>query len=159
MNRISSFAGCLAILGFASANASNVATQTITFSIQPITEISISGDPPAFNASQAVAGSGPSDVTDSSTFYSVTSNGTSEQVFASLDSAMPTGTQLCLMASPPTGAVSTGIVMLDVSNQSIVTGITQVAQSNLQLSYVFESTVQAGILPSTTRVVTLTLSP
>lgn len=139
--------------------ASNVATQTITFGIDPIAEISFSGDPTAMIATQAAAGSDPADVIDNSTNYAVTTNGTSEKVSASLLSPMPTGTMLCIMVGAPNGAVSEGNVDLDTTDQNVVTGITQVAQGNLPITYVFESTAEAGILPPTSRVVTFTLSP
>lgn len=153
---ITIFAG---ILGAGSLLGSNVATQTITFSIEPISEISVSGDPPSFVAQQATPGQDPDDVVDNSTFYAVTTNGSAEKVVACLNAAMPTGTSLCLMAIAPTGAVSSGMVDLDTSNQNIVTGITQVAESNLQLGYGFETTVSAGTFSTTTRIVTFTLTP
>lgn len=139
--------------------ASNVATQTITFSVDPISEIAVSGDPPAFNISQASAGDNPTDIADNSTFYAVTTNGSSEKVVACLNSTMPTGTMLCIMVTAPNGATSTGTVDLDTSNQNIVTGISQVAQSNLIISYIFEASAAAGIIPLTSRIVTFTLSP
>lgn len=140
------------------SSASNVATQTVTFSINPISEIGVSGDPSPFIATTAVAGSDPADVVDTSTFYAVTTNGSSERVLVSINASMPTGTMLCIMAQAPTGAVSVGSVDLSTNNQNLVTGITQVAQSNLQVSYTFETTAAAGVLPDTTRIVTFTLS-
>lgn len=139
--------------------ASNVATQTITFSVQAISEIGFSGDPPAFIATSAVPGQDPLPVLDNSTFYAVTTNGSSEKVTASIDTNMPAGTELCIMVAAPVNATSTGIVDLDTTNQNVVTGITQVAQANLQVSYMFESTAAAGIIPLMTRIVTFTLSP
>lgn len=139
--------------------ASNVATQTVTFSIDPITEISISGDPAPLTTTTATAGNDPIDVTDTSTSYAVTTNGSSEKVTVSIDSPMPTGTMLCIMATAPVGATSVGSVDLSTSNQNLVTGITQVAQANLQVSYTFEATAAAGVLSSTSRIVTFTLAP
>ncbi len=141
------------------AFGSNVATQTITFSIQAISELAVSGDPAILTVSVATAGSGPTSAVDNSTYYALTTNGSSEKLMASINLAMPTATALFLTASPPTGAISIGPVSLDVSDQSIVTGISQVAQSNLQLSYLFQASVGAGVLAPTTRIVTLTLSP
>lgn len=138
---------------------SNVATQTITFSIEPISEIAVSGDPAPLIAYGAVPGSDPADVVDNSTFYAVTTNGMSEKVMANLNAPMPDGTMLCIMVAAPVGATSVGNVDLDTSNQNVVTGISQVAQSNLQITYVFESTASAGILSTTTRIVTFTLAP
>ncbi len=140
-------------------SATNVATQTITFSIDPITEISVSGDPTPLSASLASAGSDPSDVTEESTFYSLTTNGCSEKVVVCINAPMPTGTGLCVTVTAPNGATSVGCIDLDGSNQNVVTGITQVSQSNLQISYILQTTAAAGIITSTTRTVTFTLSP
>lgn len=142
-----------------SLTASNIATQTVTFSIDPISEISVSGDPGPLTTTTATAGNDPTNATDSSTFYAVTTNGSSEKVTASIDSPMPSGTMLCIMATAPTGATSVGSVDLSTSNQNIVTGITQVAQSNLQIAYTFEATAAAGVFSSTSRIVTFTLAP
>lgn len=143
----------------ASLAATNVATQTVTFSIDPIAEISVSGDPAPLTTTSATAGSNPSDAMETSTFYAVTTNGSSEKVTVAIDSPMPTGTMLCINATPPTGATSMGDVDLSTSNQNLITGISKVAQANLQITYLFESTVAAGILPSTSRIVTFTLAP
>lgn len=144
---------------FSKLLASNVATQTIVFSITPISEIAISGSPCPMIASQACAGNDVFDVVDDSTFYAVTSNGSSEKLFSCLDNQMPPGTALLVLASAPIGATSTGIVNLDVAGQTLVTGISQTAQSNLQISYIFRCTTAAGILAPTSRIVTFTLSP
>lgn len=149
----------LFILSNGCLSGSNVATQTVTFSVDPIAEIAFSGDPSPMIAFQAVAGSDSADVIDNSTFYAVTTNGTSEKVTACLDSPMPTGTMLCIMVGAPNGAVSAGTVDLNISNQNVVTGISQVAQSSLPISYIFESTMAAGVIPTTTRIVTFTLAP
>jgi hypothetical protein len=140
-------------------NASNVATQTVTFSVDRISEIAFSGDPSPMIATQAVAGSNPADVFDNSSFYSVTTNGSSEKVVACLDALMPAGTMLCIMVGAPNGAVSVGTVDLNTSNQKVVTCISKVAQSSLPVSYAFESTITAGIIPLTSRIVTFTLCP
>jgi hypothetical protein len=138
---------------------SNVATQTITFSVDPISEISLSGDPPPLVATQATAGNNPAEVVDGSTFYAVTSNGFSEKLMCCLNASMPTGTTLCVTVAAPEGATSFPDMDMDVSNQNIVTGISQVAQSNLQITYIFEATASAGVVSSTSRIVTFTLSP
>jgi hypothetical protein len=149
----------LIVLSYGLLEASNVATQTVTFSVAPISEIAFSGDPSPMINYQAIAGNDPTSAFEDSTFYAVTTNGVSEKVVACLNSPMPTGTMLCIMVGAPNGAVSAGTVDLTTSNQNVVTGITQVAQSSLPVSYTFESSTSAGIIPITTRIVTFTLSP
>lgn len=156
------FVRILAFCGFQSClllEATSIVTQTITFSVNAIAEIGVSGNPPPFDAVCATAGSSPCDIEDMSTFYAVTVNGSSFRLMASINTPMPTGTLLYLDAAPPNGATSTGEVVLDVSDQDLVTGISQVAQSNLALCYTFQSTPAAGVIPSTTRIVTLTFAP
>lgn len=140
------------------ALGSNVATQTVTFSVCPISEISISGDPPSLVATSAAPGTDMSEVTDNSTYHSITTNGSSENLIVTLDSPMPAGTMLCFMASPPTGAVS-HCLELDSNNQTAISGITQIAEGNLQISYTFKASVAAGIISPTSRIVTFTLTP
>ena len=99
-------------------SASNTASQTITFSIDPIAEIAISGDPPALTASSAQAGTDPADVEDMSTFYAVTTNGAAEKVSVSLSAPMPSGTQLFVEVDAPNGANCLGNICLDTSCQN-----------------------------------------
>jgi len=139
--------------------ATNVATHTITFSISPISEVATSSDPPSFNSTEATAGCDPFEICDNTTFYSITTNGSSENLYASLNAPMPSGTSLSILATAPNGATSLGTVYLDSSNQTLVTGITQIAQANLQLNYMFGGTAAAGVIPTSTRIVTYTLSP
>ncbi len=139
--------------------ASNVATQTVVFSIDSISEIAFSSDPYILNASQAIPGCNPKDVIDTTSFYAITSNGCSEKIVACLNSPMPMGTALFVWLTAANGATSQGGVYLDSSNQNLVTGISRVAQGNLPVSYLFKSSTSAGILPPTARIVTYTLTP
>jgi hypothetical protein len=140
-------------------HASNIATQTITFSIDPISEITVSGDPPPLVAQAVSDGGNPANVSDNSTFYAITTNGSSQKITASLSAPMPNGTWLKLMATPPSGATCAGCLDLDINEQNIITGISQIAEGNLQLTYVFRSTAAAGIIPTTSRIVMFTLAP
>ncbi len=140
-------------------SAANTASQTITFSVNAITEVAVSGDPPALTATSAQAGTDPADVTDSSTFYALTTNGSAEKLTVSLSAPMPTGTILYVQLEAPDGGHCMGDICLDTSCQNAVCGITQVAQSNLQIYYLFQSTINAGVIPITSRVVTFTLAP
>ena len=81
-----------------------------------------------------------------------------QRIAAQLDSPMPTGTTLTLTMGPPSGATSLGPVALDMSARDIVVNIARINGSTLPITYVFTATVAAGVLPSQTRTVTLTLS-
>ncbi|MBK1701750.1 hypothetical protein [Thiococcus pfennigii] len=133
--------------------------QTITYEVTAINEIAVSGNPGNLTVSTATAGSQPDAVTDDSTTYAITTNGTNKRITAALDEAMPANVTLSLTATAPAGgASSSGKVALTASAQSVVTGITQVAESEIGLEYELSATVAAGIVASDTVDVTLTIA-
>ena len=149
---------CMAIITAGAAFAGNTATQTVTFEVQAIDEISASGDPGALTISTATAGSEPTDATDNSTTYAVTTNGTNKKITGDIDSDMPSNTTLQVNLGAPTGGSSSGDVTLSTTAADLVTGITQRAESGLTVSYTLSATVAAGVVASDTRTVTLTLT-
>lgn len=148
----------LSAFGIASAMASNVATQTVTFEIQAINEISVSGDPGNLVINSATAGSQPNSDSDNSTTYSITTNESDKKITGKIDSAMPANTTLQINLVAPTGGSSQGNVTLTTTDADLVTNISQVAQSGLTITYTFSATVSAGTLSSDSRTVTLTLT-
>lgn len=148
----------LLVFGIASATGSNVATQTVTFEIQAINEISVSGDPGDLVINSATAGSQPNSDSDNTTTYSITTNQGSKKITGKIDSAMPANTTLRINLVAPTGASSQGNVTLTTTDANLVTNISQVAESGLTITYTFSATVSAGVLSSDSRTVTLTLT-
>lgn len=146
------------LLGAATAIASNVATQTVTFEIQAINEISVSGNPGHLVINSATAGSQPDTVTDISTTYSITTNETGKKITGKIDSSMPPGTSLQINLAAPTGGSSQNYVTLTTTDSDLVTGISQVGETGLGITYKFGASVSAGTISSTTRTVTLTLT-
>jgi len=140
--------------------ASNVAQQTVTFEIQAINEISVSGNPGALVVNAATAGSQPDSDTDSSTTYAITTNCASngKKITAAIGEDMPSGVTLSLTLSAPAGGISGGAKDLSTSAQDVVTAIDAVAQSGISISYQLSATVSAGVVASGTRTVTLTLA-
>ncbi len=59
--------------------------------------------------------------------------------------------------TPSSGATSLGPVTLSTISQAVVTNIKKENGSTLRVTYVFEATVAAGVVPSQSRSVTLTL--
>lgn len=149
---------CLAIIAAGAAFAANTATQTVTFEVQAIDEMSASGDPGALTISTATAGSEPTDATDTGTTYAVTTNGTGKKITGDIDSDMPSNTMLQVNLGAPTGGSSSGDVALSTTAADLVTGITQRAESGLTVSYTLSATVAAGVVGSAARTVTLTLT-
>ena len=58
----------------------------------------------------------------------------------------------------PTGGTSAGDVQLKTTAADLVTGISTLAESNHTITYKFYAGIAAGIVASTTRTVTLTLT-
>ena len=142
------------------ASAANTATQTITFEVTAINEMSVSGNPAALTINSATAGSGPSPVIDSTTTYNITTNETTKKITGQITTGgdMPANTTLEANLTAPTGGSSTGYTSLSTTAADLVTGISTLNESSKTIAYRFSATMAAGILASDTRVVTLTLS-
>lgn len=132
--------------------AANTATQTITFEVQAVNDITVSGDPGLLQATSTTP------ATDSSTTYDITTNDTSKKITGVLDFAMPAETTLEVELAAPTGATSAGAVALSAVAADLVTGINTVSESGLSITYTFSATALAGVIASDTRTVTFTIT-
>ena len=126
--------------------------------------ISVSGSPAAFRVSTAVAGSEPGALTDNTTTYTVNTpaagGSTKYQVTAQLNANMPVGTTLTATAAAAAGSGSTssGAIPLDITARQLVYSIKKNYSGTAGLTYQFAATVSAGVISSTTRTVTLTIT-
>ena len=156
---LSSLLICLALLTFAasSAVAGTTATQDVTYSASAINEISVSGDPGALNVTTTTAGSDPSEVTDASTTYSVSTNETNRKITAVLDANVTGGTLKINMTAPASG-VSAGDVTLTDSAADAVTSIDTEASAANTITYKYSATMADGVIASDTVQVTLTIT-
>jgi len=137
----------------------DTATQTLACEVQAINEISVSGEPVTLAVTAATAGSQPDSVTDDTTTYAITTNGTDKKITGAVDPAMPTGVTLKINLAAPTGAgTSSGDITLAITSADLVTGITQVAETEMKITYTLSATVDAGVVASDTRTVTLTIT-
>lgn len=139
----------LLTLGLGSvAWAADTDTQSVNYEVTAINEISVSGDPSDLVIHTATAGSQPDNATDATTTYAITTNGTGMKITGAIDSAMPTGLTLEVNLAAPTGA--TGGTDVDISSATetsaadLVTGITQVAEDNLTITYTLSATVEVA---------------
>jgi hypothetical protein len=152
---------CAAILGLvvgaSSLAKAQTATQTVTFAVNAINTISISGTP-SLTITTATAGSAPTSVTDASSTWAVTTNQTGAKITASIASNMPAGLTLSVNLAAPTGATSNGSLALSTTSADLVDGITKLAQNSLTATYTLSATAAAGVVASSTRVVTYTIS-
>lgn len=133
------------------------ATQTVTFQVNAINEISVTGTP-SLTITTAVAGDAPTSVTSTGNSWAVTTNQSTAKVTGSLSAAMPTGLTLSANLAAPAGATSAGLTALGTTAVDLVTGITQLNASALGLTYQLDATAAAGVVPSSTRIVTYTIT-
>jgi len=121
--------------------------------------LAVSGNPSALKITAAVAGSQPTSVSNSSTTYTITTPNPNRtyKMTAQLDAAMPTGVTLTGTFAAPPGATSVGAVSLDVTARDVVTGIPRGTNSTPGITYQLSATVNAGVVTSTSRTVTLTI--
>jgi hypothetical protein len=138
--------------------AGTTATQTVTYEVTAINEISTSGNPGALIVNSATAGSAPTDATDASTTWAVTTNQTGAKITAAIDTAMPAGTTLKVNLAAPTGASSLGAVTLSTVAVDAVTGITQLNESAKTVEYTLSATAAAGVVASASKTVTFTIT-
>jgi hypothetical protein len=157
--RASLFASILALAaGVAPAPASaQTATQTVTFAVNAINQISATGSP-SLTVTTATAGSEPTNATDGSSTWAVTTNQTGAKISANIPTAMPAGLTLSVNLVAPAGATSVGSTALGTVAVDLVTSITKVAQSGMTATYTLSATAAAGVVGSATKVVTYTIS-
>jgi hypothetical protein len=148
----------LALVAFAAAAAqAQTATQTVTFEVKAINQIAFVGAP-SLIITTAVAGSAPTSVTDATSSWAVTTNQTTAKITASIPLAMPVGLTLSATLAAPAGATSLPLVALGTVATDMVTGITKLAQGALGVTYKLDATSAAGVVVSSTRVVTYTIT-
>ncbi len=138
------------------ALAGSTATQTVTFEVVAINEISISG-PASLTVIAATPGSQPDEVTNALTTYNITTNET-KKITGQLNANMPADVTLKITLQAPAGGTSIEDVSLTNVAKDLVTGITQVAEADRTITYKLSALVTAGVVASDTRTVTLTIT-
>ena len=140
------------------ALAGNTAQQTVTYQVDAINEISVSGDPGDLVINSATAGSQPDADTDYTTTWAITTNQTARKITGAINSDMPTDVTLEINLVAPTGGSSAGYVSLSTAAGNLVTSIETVAESNLTITYTLSAAVTAGVVSQAQKTVTLTLT-
>jgi hypothetical protein len=143
--------------------AQSTATQSVNLTVGTVYKIATSGNPGALTISSGTAGSDVlASVTDNSTSYSITQNfGNTVKITANLDAALQSGYTLQMNLASSKGT-SAGTV--DISNATsgsalnVVTGINRGADAGQTITYTFSALASAGMLTSTSKTVTLTLT-
>ena len=148
--------GLLVAIAATSASA-QTATQTVTFQVDAINLIGVAGTP-SLVINTATPGGAPTSATSAGNSWAVTTNQTGAKITASIASNMPAGLTLWATMGAPAGATSAGAKSLSTVAVDMVTTITKLAASALSLSYQLDATAAAGVVASTTRVVTYTIT-
>jgi len=131
---------------------------TVTYEVQAINELT-AGDDVTLTVSSATAGYSPTAATDESS-YNITTNcaADSKKITAVIDTDMPAGLTLRLTATAPEGGSSTGTKTITTSAANIVTSIDGVAESGINLHFSLMATVEAGVVSSASKTLTLTIA-
>ena len=140
-----------------SARGQLTATQNVSFSIGAINQIAFFGTP-SLAVSTAIAGAAPSSVTNATATWAVTTNQSGAKITASIPAIMPAGVTLSSSLAPPAGATSLGLRPLTTVAVDLVTTITKVAQGALLVTYKLDATPAAGVVASSSRIVTYTIT-
>jgi hypothetical protein len=156
MNTKTILATMILMAGAASAASAQTATQTVTFQVDAINQIAFSGSP-SLVINTASAGVDPTAATAGAT-WAVTTNQTGSKITASIGSAMPAGVTLSVNLAAPAGGTSAGAQALSTTAVDLVTGLTKVAQGALGVTYSLSATAAAGVVSSTSRTVTYTIT-
>lgn len=154
--RLAMTAGLLAACALPSVQAQS-ATQVVTFRVNPVNVIAFTGAP-SLKITTAVAGANPTQVTLSTSRWAVTTNQTGAKITASIPANVPAGVTLSVNLAAPTGGTSLGYKALTTVSVDLVTGITKRSQTNRVVNYRLAATAAAGVITSTTRVVTYTIT-
>ena len=144
-------------IGITTAATAQTATQTVNFQVDAINQIAFTGSP-SLVVNTATAGSNPTATNNSAATWAVTTNQNGAKVTASIGSNMPAGLTLTVDLAAPAGATSAGAQSLSTVAVDVVTSITRLAQGSLGVTYSLTATAAAGVVSSTSRTVTYTIT-
>lgn len=151
----------MVIAGNAFAQAT--ATQNLNLAVNAVYKIATSGNPGALTIVTGSAGTDAlTSVSDNSTTYSITQNfANTVKITAHMDAALASGYGLSINLASTKGT-SAGLV--DISNATsgsavnVVTAINKGADAGQAIGYTFSANASAGLLSSTSKTITLTLT-
>ncbi|MGV8118140.1 MAG: hypothetical protein AB2L14_00100 [Candidatus Xenobiia bacterium LiM19] len=150
----------LIILSITAGNAlaGNKTTQTITFVIPSINNMSVSGPPAQLEVFTRSDVQAVFEAQDSSTTYNFYTNRKNRIITGAIDQDTPNNTQLQVKFEAPSGGSSTGFVTLSTTPRTLVAGISKEKASNLPITYKLLATREAGKVPLTNRRIFYTLT-
>ena len=131
---------------------SSVINPILTLGVEPINEIALQRIPPMALPSKSQGG-----ICTYQGSYAITTNETDKKITASLDMPLPGDASLSIRLNAPKGAVSAGTVSISQKEATLVSSISKVAESNLEVTYFLKSS-KACLEGSYLKVITLTLT-
>ncbi len=138
-----------ALLAFAGAGSATAQDQTVGYEVQAVSEISFSGSP-SLVIGQALAGTGLTSASATAS-YALTTNQSGMKITAQLGAALPAHVTLSVSLEAPSGGTSAGTVALsDAVAKDVVTGVSMVNESGLEVAYKLAAGVDAGVVPAGT---------
>lgn len=162
MKKLGSFSSSFLIWSFfSSCFADSSGSSNVTYTVPPVSILTVSGNV-AFGAfATPAAGSDFSSLTDNSTTYNVTNNAgsSSRKVTVQLGAALPTGISLSASLNAPTGATSSGTTA--VSSTSAVTVVTAIGNGAFPsngITYSILAAVATASVATATIALTYTLT-
>lgn len=125
--------------------------------------VSVSGNPGLLRISTAVAGSEPTAVSDAASTFTISTpapGNNKYQVLMSLSANMPANVTLNATLAAPPGSAGTalGPIALDVTPRALLTGIKKNFSGSGAITYQLVATAAAGVIPSSSRTVTFTIT-
>lgn len=146
------------IISAQAVSAASSTTQTVTYEVQAINELSVSSGTVSLTVNAATAGSAPTTATDSSTTFAITTNQSTRKITGAIDTNMPSGVTLSVALAAPTGGTSAGSQSLSTVAANLVTGIATLNESAKTITYSLAATSAAGVVASASKTVTLTIT-
>lgn len=153
------YAAALAIAACATAAqdaAAQSSQQTVSYQVTAIDQITVSGTP-SLVVNSSTAGNGLTAASASGS-YAITTNGTNRKITAAIDTDMPADVTLTVSLAAPDNATSAGVVVLESTAKDVVTGITEVNQTGLSITYGLTADVEAGVVSAANKQVTYTIT-
>ena len=132
------------LLGMVGTASAQTVTQDVTIIVASISVLSVSAGTVSMTINTATPGSNPTDATDSATSYALTTNGLAKKMTAKIGFAYATGISLALNLTAPSGGTSLGSKTLTTIDQDMVTGISNLAESGVGISYTASATASAA---------------
>jgi hypothetical protein len=146
------------LAGVATTASAQTATQDVTIAVSAISQIAVTGGAQSLTVNTATAGNAPTAASVGVT-WAITTNQNDQKITAEIDSPMPAGVTLTAQLAAPGGSsTSAGAVTLTTTAADVVNNIDTAQASGLTLQYTLAATTAAGVVASTTRTVTYTIT-